>query len=43
MYWVWLELLVQNPLWIASNQQNIVIKFHQDFMASARVNFPKTG
>jgi hypothetical protein len=28
------ELLVYNPLWIINNQQNIVVNFHQDLLAS---------
>jgi hypothetical protein len=32
-------VLVENPLWIADNQKNIVINIHQDFAASAHSNF----
>jgi hypothetical protein len=39
MDWVRLELRIQNSLWISNNQQNIVISFSQDFMASTRNNF----
>ncbi len=31
MDWVRPELLLYKPLWIANNQQTIVINFHQDF------------
>ncbi len=36
MDWVRLERFVFNPLRITDNQQNIVVNFHQDFMAIPR-------
>jgi hypothetical protein len=39
--WVRPELLVQSPLWITNNQQNIVIHFHQDFVAGMHSYFFK--
>jgi hypothetical protein len=28
------KLLVKNPLWVANNQRNFVVNFHQDIVAS---------
>jgi len=36
------ELLVKNPLWIASNKQNIVTNFYQDFVACTQQFLPRT-
>jgi hypothetical protein len=33
--------VVENPLWIASNQQNIVVNFRQEFTFSMHSNFFK--
>jgi hypothetical protein len=33
------ELLVKNHLWITNNQQNTVVNFNVDFMASIHSNF----
>jgi hypothetical protein len=33
------ELLVKNQLEITNNQQNLVVNFHPDFMASTHTNF----
>jgi len=33
------EVVVKNTSWIANNQQNIVINFHQDFAASKQNDF----
>jgi hypothetical protein len=37
--WVTTELLALKPLWITNNQQNLVVNFHQDFLASTIRDF----
>jgi hypothetical protein len=33
------KVLVLNPLWITGHQRQIVINFHQDFIASLQSKF----